>query len=131
MTPKHLVETFYHDVWNKQDAKLARKILAGDFKFRGSLGLEHEGPDAFIDYMNMVHTALGQYHCIIEDLIISENRVAAQMTFRGFHQNDFLGVPATGKLIQWQGAAFFTIKGEAISALWVLGDMDSLKAQLA
>ncbi len=129
-TPQALVECFYHQVWNKADEAMAHAILAEDFRFRGSLGSEKHGPEGFIEYMCSVHQALGGYECIIEDLVVTENRVAARMLFRGIHRNDFFGVPATGKEISWAGAAFFTVNTERITQLWVLGDIDHVKQQL-
>ena len=127
---KTLVERFYYEVWNQADENVAREILAKDFRFRGSLGPEKVGQDGFIDYMRSIHTALNDYECIINDLVASETKVAAKMTFQGIHQNVFFGVEKTGKLISWAGAAFFTIEDDRIASLWVLGDIDSVKQQL-
>jgi len=52
------------------------------------------------------------------------------MLFKGRHQAPFLGVGGTGREIKWAGAAFFRTKGERITELWVLGDIDSVKQQL-
>ncbi len=128
--PRQLVEIFYHEVWNRADEGMARTILAADFRFRGSLGPEKRGADGFIDYMRSVHAALGNYRCIIEDLITSDNRAAARMTFQGLHRGPFFGIPATDREIQWAGAAFFDMAEGRISKLWVLGDVDHIKAQL-
>jgi steroid delta-isomerase-like uncharacterized protein len=128
---RSLVERFYYEVWNQADEDVARAILTSDFQFRGSLGMEHKGPDGFITYMRSIHAALGDYQCIIEDIIVSDDRVAAKMTFRGIHKGLFLGIAATGTEVQWAGAAFFTMREGQISALWVLGDIDGLKRQLA
>jgi len=112
------------------DEGAAREILSADFRFRGSLGQEKRGLEGFIDYMRSVHQALGDYRCIIDDLIVSSDRAAAQMTFTGVHKDMFFGVPATGRQITWAGAAFFTMEADRISELWVLGDLDALKSQL-
>jgi steroid delta-isomerase-like uncharacterized protein len=130
MPAKLLVERFYNDVWNRRDAQTAHRILAEDFRFRGSLGPEKRGISDFLGYVEAVHTALAEYTCVIEDLIHTQDRVAARMVFRGVHQAEFFGVPATGRKIEWAGAAFFTIHGEKLAALWVLGDVDSVKQQL-
>ena len=84
--PRKLVERFYDEMWNNADEAVAREILADDFRFRGSLGAERIGQDGFIDYMRSVHKALGGYVCIIEDLIVSDDRAAARMLFKGRHQ---------------------------------------------
>jgi len=129
-TSRELVERFYHEVWNNADESVAREILDEDFRFRGSLGPEKRGQDGFIDYMRAVHDALADYQCIIEDLITTEDRATARMTFKGVHQAEFFGIEATGQEIKWAGAAFFTISDGRISELWVLGDIDSVKQQL-
>jgi steroid delta-isomerase-like uncharacterized protein len=121
---------FYIEVWNNSNEKVAREILAADFRFRGSLGPEKRGQDGFIEYMWSVNQALGNYVCMIEELVASQDRTAARMIFKGTHRAEFFGVGATNREIQWAGAAFFQINGGLIVELWVLGDVDSVKAQL-
>lgn len=130
MTPKEIVESFYADVWNRRDDDQARRIIAANFKFRGSLDDDRTGVDGFIDYNKSVHKALGGFTCTIRDMIVAEGRVAAQMHFEGVHQDAFFGVPATGKTLHWMGAALFDIRDGQIQSLWVLGDIDGLKRQL-
>jgi len=38
MSPKRLVERFYHEVWNRADEVVAREILHPEFCFRGRRG---------------------------------------------------------------------------------------------
>lgn len=128
--PKALVESFYADVWNRRDTARAHEIIASDFRFRGSLGPEKRGVEGFLSYVDAVHAALGDYTCIIKELIETPQRVGARMIFRGIHQADFFGVPATHKTIEWSGAAFFTIRDGQLAELWVLGDIDAVKTQL-
>ncbi|GKX32466.1 MAG: hypothetical protein MnENMB40S_00840 [Rhizobiaceae bacterium MnEN-MB40S] len=33
-------------------------------------------------------------------------------------------------MIEWSGAAFFTVRQEQLAELWVLGDVDAVKRQL-
>lgn len=130
MQPRRLIERFYYEVWNKGDEAVAREILDADFRFRGSLGPEHIGPDGFIDYLLSIRAALADYKCFIDDLIETDLRAAARMRFRGTHRGVLLGVPASGREITWSGAAFFTTDGRRITQLWVLGDVDAVKQQL-
>lgn len=125
-----LVERFYQEVWNQADEAVAREILAHDFQFRASLGLEMSGVDAFISYMRSIHAALSDYTCTILDLIEQDDRAAARLRFAGRHRGEFLGVAPTGREIAWSGAAFFTVKDGRIASLWVLGDVKAIKQQL-
>ncbi len=130
MTARRLVERFYLEVWNHADEALARRILHSDFRFRASLGPERIGPDGFIDYMRAIHGALDHYRCAIDDLIATETRAAARVRFEGLHRGVLLGVPATGKVVAWTAAAFFTTDGTQITDLFVLGDIDAVKRRL-
>ena len=125
-----LVERFYGEIWNRSDEAVAREILDADFRFRGSLGSLSEGHEGFIAYVREVRAALGDYECIVEDVIEAGDRVAARLTFRGVHRDRLFGVAPTGKTVAWSGAAFFTIADKRIAELWVLGDIDALKRQL-
>jgi len=125
-----LVERFYFEVWNQADERVAHEILHRDFRFRGSLGPERRGPVGFIDYMRSIHAALGNYTCTIDDLIATERRAAARMTFKGVHRGRFFDVEPTGRTVEWAGGAFFTTSNSQIEDLWVLGDIDTLKRHL-
>jgi steroid delta-isomerase-like uncharacterized protein len=129
-TPSRLVERFYNDVWNRADEVVARQILHKDLRFTGSLKRTVVGVENFLTYLRSIHAAQRQYTCEIEDLVATESRVAARMRFHGVHQGTFFGVPATGKTIEWTGAAFFTVHQGLISEIWVLGDVDAVKQQL-
>src|SRR5215470_10113428 len=89
MSPKRLIERFYHEVWNRADEVVAREILHPEFCFRGSLGEEKRGPDGFITYLRMIHTALSKYTCAIEEIVEEGQRAAARMRFAGIHRASF------------------------------------------
>ncbi len=130
-TTRELVERFYHVVWNQADEAEARKILKPDFRFRASLGPELRGPGGFIAYLRSVRAALENFTCTIEELIATEDRAAARMSFHGRHRGNMFGVAATGRDIRWSGAAFFKVSGDLITELWVLGDIEAARRQLA
>ena len=125
-----LVEAFYAQVWNERDARVAREILDPEFRFRGSLGPELSGVEAFLGYVAAVHAALGEYTCHLDELLEAGDRLAARLRFRGIHRGEFFGVPATGRTIEWAGAAFFTVAHGRLARLWVLGDVDAVRRQL-
>ena len=124
------IERFYRDIWNDRDKSAIPSVLHEDFTFRGSLGQEMRGHDEFAEYVEMVHAALDDYRCIIEDLVVEPPKAFARMTFQGVHAHEFLGYPPTGKPVGWAGAALFTFDGEKISDVWVLGDLKGLESVL-
>ena len=130
MTPRALVEAFYHDLWNRQDRSQAVLLLHEDMTFRGSLGEVKRGHAAFWDYVRMVTEALGDYRCEIKALVCDADRAFARMLFSGVHRGPFLGFEPTGRSVSWEGAALFTIRDGRIADLWVLGDVHGLRQRL-
>ena len=125
-----LVRRFYRAVWNAHDRSATAELLTEDFRFRGSLGRESMGLQAFAKYVDSVHESLGDYRCEIEELVSEGERGFARMTFSGIHRGLLLGHPPTGKRVSWAGAALFHARGRKLESLWVLGDLDSLRRQL-
>lgn len=124
------VETFYERIWNCGDLEVAMHLLTDAFEFRGSLGSELHGRDAFLRYVRSVRSALADYHCEILACVAEGDRAFAQMRFSGRHVDVFRGFPPTGKPVHWLGAALFRFEGPVIAQLWVLGDLLGLEAVL-
>lgn len=127
---KEQIVRFYEQIWNNDDKSVIPDILAADFRFRGSLGTETKGHQGFSEYVDMIHAALDDYQCIIEELVAEPPRVFAKMTFKGRHAGLFLGHEPTGEELSWAGAALFTFVDGKIIDLWVLGDLKGLEKQL-
>ena len=127
---RELVSLFYEKFWNEINLGMADEILHPDVSFRGSVGVGATGRQEVCDYVVMVTTALSGYRCDVESLIADGDRAAAKVRFAGFHTGDFLGHPPTGRRVEWIGAAFFTAEENRLRDIWVLGDLETLTAQL-
>lgn len=130
MSVRELVESFYEDLWNRQDRSRLDHILAPGFRFRGSLGLEKNGPDEFWEYVEYVVGPLGDYRCDIREIVVEGDRAFAKMWFSGLHRGEMLGIPPSNRRIGWAGAALFRSDGARLVELWVLGDLVGLEASL-
>ena len=127
---KEQVIKFYEVIWNEHDKSAVPEVLHESFKFRGSLGSEKKGHAGFIEYLDMVHRALGDYRCEIKEMVSEQSKVFAKMRFSGIHKGEFMGVKATGRRLTWEGAALFHFSNGKVASLWVLGDIESLRSQL-
>jgi steroid delta-isomerase-like uncharacterized protein len=130
MSTLGLVLIFYDRIWNAGDTAAAEELLTADFCFRGSLGPEMRGRDAFCDYVRAVRAALEEYRCEILDCVTEGPKAFAKMRFSGIHVGPFRNFPPTGKRVEWVGAALFRTQKSRIAELWVLGDLISLDAML-
>jgi predicted ester cyclase len=126
MSTPILVTAFYERIWNAGDLGAASELLIEDFSFRGSLGAELRGREAFKEYVRSVRGALASYRCEILTCVSEGERAFAKLRFSGLHVAPFRGYQATGLPVQWLGAALFRFEGLAIAELWVLGDLAGL-----
>ena len=127
---KEQVRRFYEVLWNAHDKDAMPSVLHENCTFRGSLGQEKRGHSGFAEYVDMVHKALGDFRCVIQELVSEGDKVFAKMTFTGIHQDELMGYSPTGQQVSWNGCALFTFKGERIADVWVLGDLKNLEEQM-
>jgi len=129
MSTHPLVEAYYSRIWNAGDENIS-DLLAEDFSFRGSLGVQTVGIPAFLGYVRLIRGSLSGYHCEILACVSEPPQAFARMRFSGIHTASFRGFEPTGKPVHWEGVALFTFRGDRIAALWVLGDLAGLDAIL-
>ena len=129
-TLKAQVRKFYEVLWNGRCQEAIPSVLQEDFTFRGSVGDRKRGHQGFAEYVQMVHCALSDYRCVIEELVEEGSKVFAKMTFGDFHSGPFMGFEPTGGRVRWQGCALFPFRGKRVCDLWVLGDLKGLEDQL-
>jgi predicted ester cyclase len=130
MATPYLVMEFYERIWNAGDLDAVAELLREDFSFRGSLGVELQGRNAFKDYVRSVRGALANYNCEILACVSEGEQAFAKMRFSGLHVAPFRGYLATGLPVQWLGAALFRFERQAIAEVWVLGDLAGLEEVL-
>ena len=98
-TPK-LVEDFYERIWNDGNLDAAAELLTPEFLFRGSLGNEMRGRDAFKNYVRSVRAALAHYQCEILSCVKRQTRLlpgfVLQATWRHFEVTNRRGNSSDG-----------------------------------
>ncbi|GLZ33520.1 hypothetical protein Lesp02_57080 [Lentzea sp. NBRC 105346] len=128
---RELVQRFYADAWNRWDSSVLPSLLAPDFEFRGSLGDTVYGIHGWCTYRDKVRAASPDFHNEIVSLVVDGPEAAARLRYSGHHNGVLLGVPGTGVLFEYAGAAFFTARDGLLTSAWVLGDLDGLRRQLS
>ena len=127
---KILIRRFFDEMWNPWNFEKVDELLAPDIKFRGTLGAELKGRDAFRAYMCKVQAAFPDFHNTILELTAEHDRVVGRTFYRGTHHGEIFGMAPTGKSIAYSGAAFFRIADGKVIEGWVLGDLLALLRDL-
>ena len=129
-TNKKVIRRYYEELWNVWNFDKATEFLSAEIVFRGSLGTETQGREAFCEYMREVRRAFQDFHNSIVDLIAEGGEVVARLNYTGTHSGELFGIAPTGRQITYQGAAFFQISDGLVTQGWVLGDLLSLLKSL-
>ena len=129
-TNKKVIRRYYEELWNVWNFDKATEFLSTEIVFRGSLGTETQGREAFCEYMRKIRRAFPDFHNSIVDLIAEGDEVVARLSYTGTHRGEIFGIAPTGRQITYQGAAFFQISDALVTHGWVLGDLLSLLKSL-
>ena len=74
--------------------------------------------------------AFPDLNCTINDTIAEGNKVVDYFTFEGTHKGEFMGIPATGKRIKYNGMHIFSFEKGKITGHWNVLDLLTLMIQL-
>lgn len=67
----------------------------------------------------------------IDDIFAAQDRVAVRLTLRGTHSGEFLGVPATGRRVEYVSHEFYRVADGLIAEEWICSDMATLMRQIS
>jgi predicted ester cyclase len=67
---------------------------------------------------------------IVEDLIAEGDKVVARWRSRATHQGEYVGIPPTGKEVEFTGITVYRIEGGKIAESWTIEDELGLRRQI-
>lgn len=120
------IRRFYEELWNERRPFVAEQIVADTIRFRGSLDKTLTGRDEFKRYVQMVLTAFPDWDNKIDEILATDDRVVARMTWSGTHQGRLGNIEPTGARVQYCGAGFFRLADGMIEEGWIVGDTQEL-----
>jgi steroid delta-isomerase-like uncharacterized protein len=125
---KRLIEEHYAALWAGDEAALRRQV-AEDFVDHGTPG-GVVGIDAIIAHSKSVRPVFPDMQVRFRQRVAEGDRVAVHVVWRGTHSAPFMGVPATGRTIEFEGMVFWRIAGSKIAERWAVLDTPALLRQL-
>jgi steroid delta-isomerase-like uncharacterized protein len=129
---KAIVRRMYEE-WNKgQEAAVAalEEHYAPDYVYHGSGGFGDMDLAAMKQVTPAFWTAFPDQHMAVEDLIAEGDKVVWRYTWRATHQGEFMGIPATGKVVTVTGIAICRFVGGKEVEHWSNADVLGLMQQL-
>jgi steroid delta-isomerase-like uncharacterized protein len=119
---KALVRRLYAEVMGKGNMTIADALLSPEY-------IEHlpvptPGREGLKQLVTMVLSAFPDIHPTVEDAVAEANRVAVRIVARGTHQQAFMGIPPSGKAVEWREMHIYRVVGGKIVEHW--GEIDQL-----
>lgn len=124
-----LVRRFIAEIVNRGNLSIVDDLVAPDYAYHGS-GMEVRGPDGIKGVFAMLRGAFPDWEETTDDLIAEGDRVVFRVTGRGTHQDEFFGIPATGKQVTMAGIDVVRVDAGKMAEHWAIFDQLGLFQQL-
>jgi steroid delta-isomerase-like uncharacterized protein len=130
-TNKAIVSQYMEQVWNNGRLEQIEEYFTEDV-------VEHSipkipglnGRDTLKAVIGGARQSLPDIQITLLDVIAASDKVVTRWEMIVTHQNEFMGVPATGKQLTQSGAAIYRLTDGKIAEVWNFPDNLSLMQQL-
>jgi steroid delta-isomerase-like uncharacterized protein len=89
------------------------------------------GRETWQQGFELMRRAFPDLEAHVDDLVAAEDKVAIRVSFRGTHQGEFQGIPATGRTIHYVSHEFYRVEDGLFAEEWICSDVASLFRQLS
>ncbi len=130
-----IITRFIEEVWSQGNVDAADDYLAPHYTLHHDPGDPWDGQTLdLIGYKDRVRRSRAPFpdqRFTIQELIAEHDRVVATWQWRGTHQEDIPGFPASGKSIAMSGMTVYIFDGDRIAGHWQIVDRLSVYQQLS
>ena len=122
---KELMTAFIDEVWNKGNLDFAEEIFHPDHTSPSAPALP-AGAEGVKFIATQFRNAFPDYWMKIEYMVAEDDRVAARFLQGGTHKGDLMGIPATGKTVEWSEMGILRVADGKVVESWYDVDMMGL-----
>jgi steroid delta-isomerase-like uncharacterized protein len=132
---ERVVEAFLQDVVNEHNGDHAASYLNPDMQWYGGTVGTVTGRANVAGLFAGVVAAFPDAHITINDIFGQGDQVVARVVVSGTQEGAILGIPASGRHVQWDGVDVYRLSDGKISNIWagddwtaILNDTGTFKA---
>lgn len=126
-----LVREFQHEIFTDPQRDHLSEIQSDDYVQHGPmLGMEIHGIEETLDAMRSFRTAFPDLESYEDRSFASADGefVCSAYTYRGTHDGEFMGIPATGVSVEIPGMVITRVADGEVAEAWALTDfLDALQ----
>ena len=126
---EEIMRRLVDEVINNKCLAVIDDIIHPDYVYR-TPGEELHGRQALRELFTAYQVALPDLHVKIDDLICTDNKAVLLFTLTGTHENELMGIPATGKQVNIHGMMYSRFENGQIIEEWELLDQLTMFQQL-
>lgn len=140
---KHVVEKLLTKALPNNDVDYVQKVItpstvthrAGFAALYDATGFPIPKDGNFMDWMkngwSVLHNALSNQKVEMKHIVAEGNQVIAQFHYYATHNDDFAGMPGTGKRVEWDEVGIFNFneKGK-ITEMWYMCEEMKLATEI-
>jgi steroid delta-isomerase-like uncharacterized protein len=86
-------------------------------------GVEALGRDAVKGVLAKLYKAFPDIEYVIDDVIVSGDKVGFRWHGTGTHKGDYFGIPPSGRPLQYDGITLYELRGGKVARIWVSANM--------
>lgn len=116
--------------WDRGEVDALDDLLSPDYRRHGSPGDEGQTLTEFKATILAIRSAFPALVTTIDDIVAEGDRLAVRWHSLGRHVGSFLGVPATNRSVEVDGATFARFEDELIAEEFVTWDPRALLTAL-
>lgn len=120
----------YQEIYNSNDLDLLTEVLSEDLLTPNIMPGIPPGVEGAKAAHRIMLAGFPDYHTVIEDMLAEGEKVAARIRMTGTNTGDFMGIPATGRRVEFTGIYIVRISNDKIVEHWGEEDSVSLLQQL-
>lgn len=115
-----IIRYWVEEVWNQKRAEVIDELVSPECIARGMgpNGTDLVGPEGFKGAHALFVGAFPDLQITIGPMVVSGDMVASQLTCTATHKGDHLGMPATGKQVQFPAMTIARLKDGKIVEGW-------------
>lgn len=116
---KSIFRRFVDEVINRGDLGAVDELLAEEYTEHSSLipGLP-AGREGAKQQFALLHAAFPDLSVTLEDTVAEDDRVASRSTWRATHRGEWLGLQATGQILEFSQLEIVRIRRGRITEHW-------------
>jgi steroid delta-isomerase-like uncharacterized protein len=121
-----VVEAFLQDVINEHNGNHVAQYLTPDMTWSGGTVGTVAGRANVAGLFAAVVAAFPDSHITIDDIFGQGDQVVVRVVVSGTQEGPIIGIPASGRFVQWDGVDVYRLRGGKIANIWAGDDWTAI-----